>query len=176
MSSSSSVATAYIPYYNAIKRTLHAAVCLTNFPSRNVERHNKPEVEVGTNEELLLNPILICRSEQERTLISTSINSICISICFQKSDGLAELIAKRFVEFLAQRADRFHILRKKPMPGYDISFLITDDEAGTMHKSKMIDFVVQFISDIDSDISLMKLAVNNRARRTALEYFQSFSA
>lgn len=34
------------PYLNAVKATLQAALCLENFSSQVVERHNKPEVEV----------------------------------------------------------------------------------------------------------------------------------
>lgn len=33
------------PYLNAIRGTLDAALCLRNFPSQTVERHNKPEIE-----------------------------------------------------------------------------------------------------------------------------------
>ena len=168
-------ATAYIPYYDCIKRTLHAAICVTNFPSQVVERHNKPEIEAMTSPELILNSLLISRSDQERTLVETSINSVRVSICFQKSDALAELIARKYVGFLAQRAERFQILRKKPIEGYDISFLITHDEAETMHKSKIIDFIVQFMTDIDKDVTAMKLNTNQRARRAAMEFFQSMN-
>ena len=35
------------PYLDAIKATLHASLCIENFASRIVERHNKPEIEVG---------------------------------------------------------------------------------------------------------------------------------
>lgn len=42
------------PYLNAVRATLQAALCLENFSSQVVERHNKPEVEVrwvsGTSE------------------------------------------------------------------------------------------------------------------------------
>lgn len=34
------------PYLNAVRHTLAAAMCLENFSSQVVERHNKPEVEV----------------------------------------------------------------------------------------------------------------------------------
>lgn len=34
------------PYLDTVKATLNAAVCIRNFPSQVVERHNKPEVEV----------------------------------------------------------------------------------------------------------------------------------
>lgn len=40
------MANALKPYLDAVKSTLTAAACLRNFPSQNVERHNKPEVEV----------------------------------------------------------------------------------------------------------------------------------
>lgn len=34
------------PYLSAVRHTLTAAMCLDNFSSQVVERHNKPEVEV----------------------------------------------------------------------------------------------------------------------------------
>lgn len=34
------------PYLDAVRATLTAAMCLENFSSQIVERHNKPEVEV----------------------------------------------------------------------------------------------------------------------------------
>lgn len=34
------------PYLSAVRHTLSAAMCLQNFNSQVVERHNKPEVEV----------------------------------------------------------------------------------------------------------------------------------
>ena len=40
------------PYLDAIKETLNAALCLQNFASQIVERHNKPEVEVGCVESI----------------------------------------------------------------------------------------------------------------------------
>ncbi|RNF02637.1 ARP2/3 complex subunit [Trypanosoma rangeli] len=173
------MATAYLPYYECIRRTLHAALCIGNYPSRTVERHNKPEIEVADriahtgegNVQELLNPIRIARSEQESCLIEPSINSTRISVSFLKGDAIAELIARKYVGFLAQRAKQFHILRKKPIPGYDISFLITHEEVETMHRSKIIQFVIAFLMDIDADIAAMKLNVNQRARRAAMEFF-----
>jgi actin related protein 2/3 complex subunit 4 len=34
------------PYLNAVRATLQAAMCIQNFESKVVERHNKPEVEI----------------------------------------------------------------------------------------------------------------------------------
>ena len=37
-------------------------MCLEDFFSQRVERHNKPEVEVQESKELLLNPIIVSRN------------------------------------------------------------------------------------------------------------------
>lgn len=161
------------PYFDCIKRTLHAALCVCNFPSPTVERHNKPEVEMQTSPELLGNPILICRDDSEQTLIETSINSVRVSMKFKMPDPTARLLGEKYVRFLEQRANRFHVLRKQPREGYDISFLITNEEADTMYKHKVIDFIIQLVTDIDRDIAEMKTALNGRANSAALEFLQA---
>lgn len=54
------------PYLTAVRHTLTAAMCLDNFSSQVVERHNKPEVEVRSSKELLLTPVVISRNEKEK--------------------------------------------------------------------------------------------------------------
>ena len=39
-----------------------------------------------------------------------------------------------------------------------------------MIKAKLVDFIVQFMQDIDKEISAMKIAVNARARIVATEF------
>lgn len=41
------------PYLTAVRHTLTAAMCLDNFSSQVVERHNKPEVEVKFERDFL---------------------------------------------------------------------------------------------------------------------------
>ena len=62
------------PYLRCVKRTLQAAMCLENFSSQKVERHNKPEIEVKESTELLLNPVIISRNEKEKVFIEPSVN------------------------------------------------------------------------------------------------------
>ncbi|MCO5589352.1 hypothetical protein L7F22_043319 [Adiantum nelumboides] len=154
------------PYLTCIRNTLSAAMCLQNFPCQDVERHNKPEVEFKTNPELLLNPVLICRNEAEKCLIETSINSLRISIKVKQADDLENILAKKFLRFLSMRAESFQ--------GYDISFLITNYHCEEMYKHKLIDFVVQFMEDIDKEISELKLSVNTRGRLVATEFLRQF--
>lgn len=43
-----------------------------------------------------------------------------------------------------------------------------------MYQNKLIDFIMQFMEEIDREISEMKLAVNSRARITAEEFLKLF--
>ncbi|KYQ99933.1 actin related protein 2/3 complex [Tieghemostelium lacteum] len=165
---------AQVPYLTCIKNTLNAALCVQNFGSQIVERHNKPEVEIKTSKELVLTPVTICRTKSEKVLIETSINSVRLSVCIKKSDEVDIILAKKFVRFLVQRAERFVILRRKPVEGYDISFLITNFHTDNMFKHKLIDFIIQFLEDIDKEISDLKLTLNARGRIVATEYLQAF--
>ena len=63
-----------------------ASMCLEDFFSQQVERHNKPEVEVSSSKELLLNPIVVSRNDKERVLIEPSINAIRVSIAIKQGD------------------------------------------------------------------------------------------
>nr|KYP67782.1 Actin-related protein 2/3 complex subunit 4 [Cajanus cajan] len=161
-------------------------MCLQNFPCQEVERHNKPEVELKTSPELLLNPVLICRNEAEKCLIETSINSLRISLKVKQADELENILTKKFLRFLSMRAEAFQVLRRKPVQGYDISFLITNYHCEEMQKQKLIDFIVQFmeariftimafkLQDIDKEISELKMSVNTRGRLVATEFLKQF--
>jgi len=163
------------PYLDCVHATLNAALCLDNFASQIVERHNKPEIEVGTSEELLLNPVKIHRSEHEYVMIETAVNSVRFSIKIKQLDEMDRILANKFARFLMQRAENFIILRRKPMPGYDISFLITNFNLETMRKHKLVDFIVQFMEEIDSEISSMKIQVNERARTVGYQFLKEFT-
>ena len=70
--------------------------------------------------------------------------------------------------FLALRADKFGIMRKKPAhENYDFSFLITDDHLIKYKKEEIINFILEFIQGIDKEINDMKLAIINQSRIAA---------
>jgi len=97
-----------------------------------------------------------------------------ISVLIKKLDQLDEILCKRFLRFLTQRAENFIILRRKPIPGYDISFLVTNFHTEHLFKHKLVDFIIQFLNDIDAEIGSMKSVVNTRARVVAQEYLSQF--
>lgn len=47
------------------------------------------------------------------------------------------------------------------MQGYDISFLITNFHTEEMLKHKLVDFIIQFMEEVDKEISEMKLFVGS---------------
>lgn len=162
------------PYLNAVRSTLTAAMCLENFNSQVVERHNKPEVEVRSCKELLLTPVTISRNEKEKVLIEGSVNSLRISIAVKQADEIEKILCKKFMRFMMMRAENFFVLRRKPVEGFDISFLITNFHTEEMFKHKLVDFVIQFMEEIDKEISEMKLTLNARARICAEEFLKNF--
>ena len=124
---------------------------------------------------MLLNSVVIARNPNEKTLIESSINSVRISVKVKQADVIEQLLAPMFMRFLTQRAEQFFILRRKPVSGYDISFLVTNFHTEQMIKHKLIDFIIQFIEDIDKEVSEMKLSVNTRARVVATEFLKAMA-
>lgn len=163
------------PYLTAVRYSLQAALNLSNFSSQEVERHNRPEVEVkNTSAELLLQPMHIARNEHEQVLIEPSVNSVRMSIKVKQADEIEQILVHKFTNFLEQRAESFYVLRRVPVPGYSISFLITNKHTETMITEKLIEFIIEFMEEVDKEISEMKLFLNARARFAAEAYLEQF--
>ncbi|MES1920483.1 Actin-related protein 2/3 complex subunit 4 [Bonamia ostreae] len=162
------------PYLKKVRAALNEGMCLRNFPSQKIERHNKPEVEARMNKELLLDPIEVSRTAREKVLIEPSVNSVRISIALKKADELEEVLADRFMRFLMQRAEEFEVLRRKPVGEYDLSFLVTNFHTEEMIKHKVVDFIIEFMEMVDKEISGMKLSVNSRSRVVTQEFLRQF--
>jgi len=133
-----------------------------------VERQVHPEVEFQDNPKLLLQPIIISKSEAEHCLIESSINSVRVSISIKKSAEIEVLLTHMLERFMSLRADKFEILRKKPAhDDFDFSFLVSDDHLQRFKKEELINFMLEFIQGIDKEISEMKLSVINHSRQAA---------
>ena len=164
------------PYLQCVRSSLTAALSLSNFASQASERHNVPEIEAASSPEVLLNPLTVSRNENEKVFIEPSVNSIRVSIKIKQADEIENILVHKFTRFLTQRAEAFFILRRKPVKvrclflgrncarltgyqGYDISFLITNVHTEEMLKHKLVDFIIQFMEEVDKEISEMKLFV-----------------
>lgn len=63
----------------------------------------------------IFTPTKITKSNYEEVLIEKSINSARISIKIKKMDDVDRLLCHKFAAFLTQRAEKFMILRRKPI-------------------------------------------------------------
>lgn len=163
------------PYLACVRSSLTAALTLENFPSQVAERHNVAEIEAQSTPEVLLTPLLISRNASEQVLIEPSINSVRLSIKIKQADEIERILAHKFTRFLMMRAEAFVILRRVPVKGYDISFLVTNKNVEDMMKHKLVDFVIQFMEDVDRELSEAKLSLNARARIVAESYLSQFA-
>ena len=106
-----------------------------------------------------MTPLLIAKSEQEKCLVEASVNSVRVSISIKKNQEIEILLTHMLERFLSLRADKFQILRKKPVDGYDYSFLVTDEHLQRYKKEELVNFILEFIQGIDKEINDMKLAI-----------------
>ena len=158
-------------YYKAIRDALDASLNLRFLPSEEVERQSRPEVEFAApDSKLLMRPLTICRTEQECTLVEASVNSVRVSFTTKKAEGLDELLSHTVQAFFALRADKFKIYRKKPVEGYDFSFLITDAHLEKYSKEALINFVLEFIQGIAQEIKDLVLSINSSSAAAAKCY------
>ena len=158
-------------YLTAIKQALDATLNLRYYPSQVVERQVHPEVEFQDNPSLMLDPIYISKNEQEQCFIEASVNSVRVSIAIAKNDELSTLLTKKLGDFMTLRADKFEILRKKPISDqYDFSFLISAQHLQVYKKEELINFIIEFIHGINKEISDLKLCVSEHAA-TAMKFY-----
>ncbi|KAJ5249205.1 ARP2/3 complex 20 kDa subunit (p20-ARC) [Penicillium chermesinum] len=162
------------PYLQCVRSSLTAALAISNFASQISERHNVPEIESGASPELILNPLTVSRNDSESVLIEPSVNSVRVSIRIKQADEIEHILVHKLARFLTQRAESFFILRRKPVKGYDISFLITNFHTSSMYKNQLVEFVISFMEDVDKEISEMKLFLNARARFVAESFLTPF--
>ena len=101
---------------------------------------------------MLNEPILICKGDQDACLIESSVNSVRVSIKVKKGKDIEVLLTGILGRFMALRADKFEIFRKKPIDGYDFSFLISSSHLLVYRKEEIINFILNFVSGIRKEI------------------------
>lgn len=68
------------------------------------------------SKEFLLTPLQIWRNPNEGVLIEATINSVRVSVKIDThGDSLEDMLLDKFQKFLVSRAERFIILRRKPL-------------------------------------------------------------
>lgn len=159
-------------YHASVREALESAFQLQKPPSKDPNHHEKPHIEYSSDPTLLHEPVLINSSSKvnEKVSIERSVNSTRISILIKQSDSMDQSLCKTFMRSLMRRAEDFYIIRRLPLDGYSITFLITNHHLGKFKRNHIIDFIMHFMNEVDREISEMKISVNARARRVASDY------
>ena len=78
-----------------------------------------------------------------------------------KSNPMTDLITGKLSTFLQQRADKFEVLRRKPVTeDFDFSFVISEEHLHKFKKEEIINFILEFIAGIEQETNSMKQKVN----------------
>ncbi len=152
------------PYLAILRDTLDFALNLKMLPS---QIYDRPQVETKESLELVNNPIILCRNEDEKIEIEPSYNSVRINIVNKKHGDLDSLLIDVYTQYLMARTDKLNVFRKKEKEGYDISFLITNRHLESYKKEQIIDYIVELVQDISQEVTDMKLIVNSQSRLAA---------
>lgn len=98
------------------------------------------------SKELLLNSLLISRTETEKCLIEPSINSVRVSVKIKQADELEKILCHKFTLFLMQRAEQFIIMRRKAVEvmGHVVMGHIYVVEYNDMHDVTILSSVLIF--------------------------------
>lgn len=116
---------------------------------------------------------------KESCLIESTSNSVRVSFLFKqqvcaRKDPLEASILFQWMRFLQQQAEDYRILRRKPVDGYSITFLITSRHIERYTIAAINDIITSFASQIDKECSDIKLKVNAQARHVATELWKAF--
>src|ERR1700730_339030 len=88
---------------------------MNHSPKLKLDTNINPWCIHSTSKEVIMNPLIISRNENEQVLIETSVNSVRISIKIKQADDIETILCHKFSRFMMMRADNFVILRRKPM-------------------------------------------------------------
>jgi hypothetical protein len=118
-------------------------------------------------------------NKQEQCLIESSSNSVRVSFLFKQqamasSDPLEASILYQWMRFFQQQAEDYKILRRKPLDGYSISFLILHDHLKQFGVKNTENWIMNFCAVLDKECSDIKIQVNAQARCVTTEYFKAF--
>ena len=121
--------------------------------------------------------------KRESCLIESTRNSVRVSFLFKaqanaaaksNADLLEASILFQWMRFLMVK-EHHPLLRKKPMKGYSVTFLVTNRYLAIHGRQKVEDSILGFCAKIDKECSDIKLQVNAQARYVTTEFLKAFN-
>ncbi|KAI1729959.1 ARP2/3 complex 20 kDa subunit (ARPC4) domain-containing protein [Ditylenchus destructor] len=168
-------------YLDDVRKAVDDAISLMRprLKVKNVPIRPEVELRIGTHEKMFDNVTISRGNGRERVFIESSTNSVRISVAMKQSDRVECFLISRFSRIMGKQADNFIILRRKPVVGYDISFLATVDHVfnaeSKINRKAIVDFIIYFMREIDKEIKELKIALNARARAASEQFLKNFN-
>ena len=75
-------------------------------------------------------------------------------------EPLEAWLRSRRLRFIHQRADQFRVLRRVPVSGHDLSFLITAEHLQAFDRARLISFVCSCIEELSGATDLKRVALS----------------
>ena len=117
--------------------------------------------------------------KRESCFIEWTSNSVRVSFLFKaqaraKVDPLEASIVFQWMRFLMVQ-EQHPILRKTPIEGYSVTFLVTNKHLAIHGSQRVEDSILGFCAKIDKESSDIKLQVNAQARYVTAEFLKAFN-
>ncbi|EIE20978.1 hypothetical protein COCSUDRAFT_83537 [Coccomyxa subellipsoidea C-169] len=164
-----------VQYVDSIREALVRSLVLVDSPCQHIDGYNKPEIELQNSKELLLDPIELRRNEQECIVIERSLNSVRVNVQLKRVGDLEAWLRSKRIAFIMQRADYIDIIRRKPAPGFDISFLVTARHLQSFDKTALINLITTLVTELAS-VNDLKRLISSRGRVYSLSISRALAA
>jgi len=150
-------------YAENVANVLSCCLNLITVDSKTIERVSRPEIELNTSPELILQPIYIEKSADEWARIELSINSLILSFRFKTSDSFEDVLLKGFMRCFERMHPTINILRKVPRPDAHISFLLTTEHSQNIDVPELLNLMKDLVSEFPKHMKTLKTFTIRRA-------------
>mmetsp|Transcript_24000 Transcript_24000/g.30539 ORF Transcript_24000/g.30539 Transcript_24000/m.30539 type:complete len:170 (-) Transcript_24000:217-726(-) len=130
-----------------------------------------PDVEKKFSRNIQTNTI----NKDGRTLkLEISANSVRVSVRLRSLDSLETCILIQYVSFIYHRAESLIVLRRKAIPGFHLSFLITTRILANLGMEVVQKMVTEIVLGLETELAESALFPHQRARKVAKTFLSEF--
>ncbi len=98
-----------------------------------------------------------------------------VSVQLKRVGDLEAWLRSKRIAFIMQRADDIDIIRRKPAPGFDISFLVTARHLQSFDKTALINLITTLVTELAS-VNDLKRLISSRGRVYSLSISRALAA
>ncbi|GAX76159.1 hypothetical protein CEUSTIGMA_g3603.t1 [Chlamydomonas eustigma] len=140
--------------------------------------HSLPEVEVHELPHQPQTSEIIdcsCGGIKQNCLLEMSVNSVRMSFLFSHTPDFQSTLRKMLLRHMMQRADDLDILRRVPVQGYDISFLITAQHSKRLGADRLANFLLSFSGAVSASVTDMEKAIQLEGTASATDFLRGLA-